>query len=99
MFYHILPGALQLELCVQAVLCCSLLVAATLAAPQRPVDPEEAIPKPYAYQYGVADEVSKANFQKSESQDAKVSNIPIMGNKTPTNQVPFITRSKAPEAF
>ena len=33
--------------------------------------PEEA-PKPYAYQYAVADDYSKANFQKTESQDASV---------------------------
>ena len=33
--------------------------------------PEEA-PKPYTYQYAVADDYSKANFQKSESQDPNV---------------------------
>ena len=33
--------------------------------------------EPYAYQYGVADEVSKANFHKSETQDANVSDAPL----------------------
>ena len=33
----------------------------------------EESPKPYSYQYAVADDYSKANFQKAESQDANVS--------------------------
>ena len=32
----------------------------------------EESPKPYSYQYAVADDYSKANFQKAESQDANV---------------------------
>merc|ERR1711892_112960 len=32
-------------------------------------DLEEGPPKPYNYQYGVSDDYSKANFQKTEAQD------------------------------
>merc|ERR1712215_237801 len=32
--------------------------------------PEKLPPQPYSYQYGVADDYSKANFQKTESQDS-----------------------------
>ena len=35
-------------------------------------DLEEGPPKPYSYQYGVSDDYSKANFQKTESQDNNV---------------------------
>ena len=31
---------------------------------------EKLAPQPYAYEYGVADDYSKANFKKAESQDA-----------------------------
>merc|ERR1712154_732179 len=31
----------------------------------------EAPPQPYAYEYGVADDYSKANFKKTETQDAE----------------------------
>merc|ERR1712212_1066293 len=52
----------------------SSLLAATLAIPAGPPaygPPEEKLPpKPYAYEYGVADDYSKANFKKSETQDA-----------------------------
>ena len=34
-----------------------------------PVVEKELPPQPYTYQYGVADDYSKANFQKAESQD------------------------------
>ena len=40
--------------------------------PQGGYAPEKLPPKPFSYQYGVADDYSKANFQKTESQDAKV---------------------------
>merc|ERR1712183_636824 len=32
--------------------------------------PEKLPPQPFAYEYGVADDYSKANFKKAESQDA-----------------------------
>merc|ERR1712226_668049 len=31
---------------------------------------EKLAPQPYAYEYGVADDYSKANFKKTETQDA-----------------------------
>merc|ERR1711970_627572 len=57
-----------------------VLVAATLAtvATAGPAGPpsygspyveEKLPPQPYAYEYGVADDYSKANFKKSETQD------------------------------
>ena len=53
----------------QVIICASVLALAA-SSPQKPyAEPQEA-PKPFAYQYSVADEISKANFQKSESQDA-----------------------------
>merc|ERR1712024_417979 len=35
-----------------------------------PYVPEKLPPQPFAYEYGVADDYSKANFKKAESQDA-----------------------------
>merc|ERR1719396_166211 len=32
---------------------------------------EKLPPQPYAYEYGVADDYSKANFKKTETQDAE----------------------------
>merc|ERR1712168_1532708 len=37
-------------------------------APYKPVEKE--VPQPYAYEYGVNDDYSKANFKKTETQDA-----------------------------
>ena len=53
----------------------SFLLAAALAIPAGPPaygppPPEKLPPKPYAYEYGVADDYSKANFKKTETQDA-----------------------------
>merc|ERR1712117_509598 len=56
----------------------SFLLAAALAIPAgppaygspAPYAEEKLPPKPYAYEYGVADDYSKANFKKSETQDA-----------------------------
>merc|ERR1712114_57832 len=47
----------------------------TTALAQYPPPPAKYIekaepPQPYAYEYGVADDYSKANFKKTESQDA-----------------------------
>ena len=58
---------------LQVLFCSSLLVAATLAAAPHHYPPKDEAPKPYSYQYGVADKVSKANFQSSQTQDAYVS--------------------------
>merc|ERR1712130_1006345 len=35
-----------------------------------PYVPEKLPPQPFAYEYGVADDYSKANFKKSKTQDA-----------------------------
>merc|ERR1712117_890162 len=56
----------------------SFLLAAALAIPAgppaygspAPYAEEKLPPKPFAYEYGVADDYSKANFKKSETQDA-----------------------------
>jgi hypothetical protein len=58
---------------VKAILA-SALFAAALARPDGPrygAAPvyEELAPQPFAYQYGVADDYSKANFNKQETQD------------------------------
>ncbi len=45
------------------------------AIPQGAYKEVKEIPKPYTYQYAVADDYSKANFQKSESQDSNVSQL------------------------
>merc|ERR1719431_93817 len=52
---------------------CVCLVAIASAIPQGPggyAPVEKLPPKPYQYQYGVSDDYSKANFQKTESQDS-----------------------------
>ena len=47
----------------------------TLSQPQAPKGyaPVPEAHQPFQYQYGVADEYSNSNFQKSESQDQNVS--------------------------
>ena len=47
-----------------------------LCHPQPPSYADHAShhPQPYKYQYGVKDDYTNANFAKTESQDAKVSN-------------------------
>ena len=47
------------------------MVGLTLGQAGYGKSPEEA-PKPYSYTYAVADDYSKANFQKAESQDSNV---------------------------
>ena len=59
----------------------SLAITTTLALAQ-PQAPQGYAPapeahQPFQYQYGVADAVSKSNFQKSESQDASVGYLHI----------------------
>merc|ERR1712037_174142 len=46
----------------------TLALVAVASAPVVKVVKE--IPQPYAYEYGVADDYSKANFRKTETQDA-----------------------------
>merc|ERR1711936_234161 len=45
-------------------------VASAQYAPAPVVKVVREIPQPYAYEYGVADDYSKANFRKTETQDA-----------------------------
>jgi len=60
------------------VLLCSTLFAVSMANPAgppaygapAPYVEEKLPPQPYAYEYGVADDYSKANFRKTETQDA-----------------------------
>merc|ERR1719412_1085826 len=57
------------------VILASALVAVAAAIPAAPVaygpaPVEKLPPQPFAYEYGVADDYSKANFKKAESQDA-----------------------------
>ena len=60
------------KLLYQVAVCLALAsVAASL--PQGAYKEVKEIPKPYAYQYAVADDYSKANYQKTESQDSNVS--------------------------
>merc|ERR1719187_341823 len=58
----------------------SALIAAAYAAappsygapaPYHPAPVEKLPPQPFAYEYGVADDYSKANFKKTETQDAE----------------------------
>merc|ERR1712106_556697 len=46
------------------------LVGVASSQAYAPAPVPKLAPQPYAYQYGVADDYSKANFQKSETQDA-----------------------------
>ena len=48
-----------------------LAVLVSLCVAQKP-GPYKEVPKPYSYQYGVADDYSKANFQHTEAQDGNV---------------------------
>ena len=58
----------------QSIICLCLLAAA-YGVPQGGYAVEKLPPKPFNYQYGVSDDYSKANFQKTESQDANVSYV------------------------
>jgi hypothetical protein len=81
------------QICFQLVLA-SALFAAALARPDGPrygAAPvyEELPPQPFAYQYGVSDDYSKANFNKQESQDNYGRFIFSFINKTQTNYFYF----------
>ena len=57
------------------VLAVAALVGVAAAAPAGPpaygpAPIEKLPPQPFAYEYGVADDYSKANFKKAETQDA-----------------------------
>merc|ERR1711936_1533759 len=58
------------------IIVASALVATAFAAgppaygAPAPYAPEKLPPQPYAYEYGVADDYSKANFRKTETQGA-----------------------------
>merc|ERR1712080_453049 len=48
----------------------ALVAAASAQYAPAPVAVVKEVPQPYAYEYGVADDYSKANFRKTETQDA-----------------------------
>ena len=48
----------------------ALVAVASAQYAPAPYVEEKLAPQPYAYEYGVADDYSKANFRKSETQDA-----------------------------
>ena len=48
----------------------ALVAAASAQYAPAPVVVAKEVPQPYAYEYGVADDYSKANFRKTETQDA-----------------------------
>merc|ERR1712071_382775 len=50
---------------------------------------EKLPPQPYAYEYGVADDYSKANFKKTETQDAE-------GKVLDLSPLPFLTAVSRP---
>merc|ERR1719312_1835192 len=56
------------------VILASALVAAAASLPATPYaaapNPYDEAPEPFAYEYGVSDDYSGANFRKSETQDA-----------------------------
>jgi hypothetical protein len=69
------------------MLCFTLLLALstslTLSQPQAPKGyaPVPEAHQPFQYQYGVADEYSNSNFQKSESQDQNVRHANLLKTK------------------
>merc|ERR1711962_1439998 len=52
------------------VIASALLAAAYAAGPPAPHHEEKLPPKPFSYEYGVNDDYSKANFRKTETQNA-----------------------------
>merc|ERR1712025_385463 len=49
----------------------NVVVAPAYGAPAYAAPVKELPPQPYAYEYGVADDYSKANFKKTETQDGE----------------------------
>ena len=69
------PDRLLLIIPLQIIVASALVATAFAAGPPAygapaPYAPEKLPPQPYAYEYGVADDYSKANFKKTETQDA-----------------------------
>ena len=69
------PDRLLLIIPLQIIVASALVATAFAAGPPAygapaPYVPEKLPPQPYAYEYGVADDYSKANFKKTETQDA-----------------------------
>ena len=57
----------------QSTICiCLVTIASALAQGPGGYAVEKLPPKPFQYQYGVSDDYSKANFQKTEAQDSNV---------------------------
>ena len=67
-----MSSSLQHDSLFQLLLLSALVAAAYAAAPPAPYHApvEKLAPQPFAYEYGVNDDYSKANFKKTESQDA-----------------------------
>ena len=68
------PDRLLLIIPLQIIVASALVATAFAAGPPAygapaPYAPEKLPPQPYAYEYGVADDYSKANFKKIEPQD------------------------------
>ena len=72
-FLHIRIAEITLTLLIFQFISCLALVAGVTSqgyapAPHHVV--EKLAPQPFSYEYGVADDYSKANFKKAETQDA-----------------------------
>ena len=66
-------GFIRYNWLLSQVAVCLALASVAASLPQGAYKEVKEIPKPYAYQYAVADDYSKANYQKTESQDSNVS--------------------------
>ena len=55
-----------------AAVMASPAVFATPAGPPHPAAHYDEVPKPYAYEYGVSDSYSGANFNQHENADGKI---------------------------
>ena len=72
-FYLVFPQV-ALAAALMAVAIADKVPVAYAPAPAykpAPYKEEKLPPQPFAYEYGVADDYSKANFKKTESQDAE----------------------------
>merc|ERR1719215_1641212 len=67
---HTIMYKVALAAALMAVAIADKVPVAYAPAPA-PYKPEKLPPQPFAYEYGVADDYSKANFKKTESQDAE----------------------------